>query len=169
MNVEYINPFVTSTISVFSSMLSCRLERQELRWKSVSQPEHEISGVIGLSGRATGMVVLSLSRHVALNAAEAMLGERHDSVDADVADAIGELTNIIAGSAKARLESLEMSISLPTVITGKNHVVNFPSDATPICIPFDSPWGPLCLDVSLVEVSADQRNRPPRACAAASG
>ena len=38
-----------------------------------------------------------------------------------------------------------------SVIVGRNHVIEFPSKVRPICIPFDSPWGPICLEVSLEE------------------
>lgn len=151
MKVQYINPFVAATHKVFSTMLACPLVRQELRLKGEDGPEHEATGIIGLSGKAAGIVVLSLSREVALSATEAMLGQRPVDIDADVADAIGELTNMIAGSAKGQLEELNLSLSLPTVITGKSHAINFPSGAQPICVPFAGPWGPLCLEVSLVE------------------
>lgn len=165
MNVQYINPFVAATVSVFSKMLGCTLSRRELRLKSQHRPEYEVSGVIGLSGRAAGTVVLSLSRDVALNGAAALLGERPETLGSDVSDAVGELTNIIAGAAKAQLAEWEMSVSLPTVITGRNHRINFPSGAAPICVDFDSPWGPLCLEVSLVESDAAPRSRVPLAAA----
>jgi len=86
--------------------------------------------------------------------AEVMLGERPDTLDAEVVDAIGELTNMIAGSAKAQLEQFAMSLSLPNVILGKNHTVEFPRGVTPIGIPFDSDWGSICLDVGLCEKPA---------------
>lgn len=168
MDVNYINPFVTAAISVFSKMLGCPLSRRELRLKSLHQPEYDVSGVIGLSGKAAGTVVLSLSREIALNAAGALLGQRPQTIDADVSDAVGELTNIIAGTAKARLAELEMSVSLPTVITGRHHIVNFPSGAPPICIDFTSPWGPLSLEVSLVERAAGSHSRLSSVPAAAS-
>jgi len=152
MNVEYINPFLTSTISVFDTMLNCKLERGAPYLKSGVQPQHEVSGVIGLSGKAQGTVVLELSREAALSATEAMLQERPAEINGDVTDAIGELVNMIAGSAKAKLEHLSMSVSLPTVITGKNHCVEFPTKVTPICIPFTSPWGDICLEVGLCEI-----------------
>jgi len=154
VNVEYINPFVTSAVSVFRTMLQCELKRGELYLKGHVQPDHEISGVIGLSGKATGTVVLSLGRDVAISATEVMLGERPDTLDAEVVDAIGELTNMIAGSAKAQLEQFAMSLSLPNVILGKNHTVEFPRGVTPIGIPFDSDWGSICLDVGLCEKPA---------------
>ena len=154
MKVEYINPFLASTISVFDTMLNCKLERGAPYLKNGTQPQHEVSGVIGLSGKAQGTVVLGLSREAALSAAEVMLQERPPQINGDVTDAVGELVNIIAGSAKAKLEHLELSVSLPTVITGKNHCVEFPTNVTPICIPFTSPWGDISVDVGLREIHA---------------
>lgn len=153
MKVEYINPFLLSTISVFETMLDWKLERGTPCLKTTVQPQHEVSGVIGLSGKAVGTVVLCLSQEAALHAAEVMLQERPDGLNGDVIDAVGELVNIIAGGAKAKLEHLEMSVSLPTVITGKNHCIDFPRKVTPICIPFTSSWGDVTVDVGLYEVN----------------
>jgi len=155
MKVEYINPFLTSAISAFDTMLNCKLIRGTPYVKTGSQPEHEVSGVIGLSGKARGTVVLSLSREAALKATAVLLQEHPLEINADVADAVGELTNIIAGGAKAKLEHLHMSVSLPTVITGKCHCVEFPKRVTPISIPFESEWGRITVEVGLIEEPTD--------------
>ena len=49
-----------------------------------------------------------------------MLGMEIDKVDEDVKDAVGEVTNMIAGNVKTTLsETLgEMSLTIPLVITG---------------------------------------------------
>lgn len=154
MKVEYLNPFVKAVLSVFSTMVHCELTRGQPYIKGDFQPAHEVSGVIGLSGRAKGTVVLSLDREAAICAAEAMLGERPTHINADVTDAVGELTNMIAGNAKAQLEQYAMSVSLPTVITGRGHCIEFPKDATAICIPFDCEWGTITVQVGLVELRA---------------
>src|SRR3954447_17097372 len=143
MRAEYINPFVAAVAKTFSTMLSCETRRNSLHLKDDAAPMHEISGIIGLSGRAVGSVVLSLSREVALRAASTMLMMDSTEIDADVLDAVGELTNMIAGAAKAELAEYELSISLPNVITGRDHRVRFPSNVQPICVPFDTDWGPL--------------------------
>jgi chemotaxis protein CheX len=153
VKVEYINPFIKATITVFRTMFNCELERGNPFLKGSSHPDHDISGMIGLTGKAVGTVVLSIDRDVALKAAESMLGERQQDLNADVVDAVGELTNMIAGNAKTDLEQFSMSLSLPSVITGKNHVVAFPSGMTPIGIPFESEWGNICVDVGLCETS----------------
>ena len=155
VRAEYINPFLGSAAEVFRTMLGCQLTRGTPYMKHMDKPEHEISGIIGLSGRAVGTVVLSLSENVAIEATAAMLGDRPFEMNSDVVDAIGELTNMIAGSAKGQLEELEMSISLPNVIIGKNHEVVFPSGVTPIGIPFTCDWGDISVNVGLGQKTGD--------------
>lgn len=152
MNVEFINPFLTSATAAFETMLNCKLDRGTPYVKNCSHPEHEVSGVIGLSGKARGTVVLSLSREAALCITEALLEERPSEINGDVTDAVGELTNIIAGGAKAQLDHLDLSVGLPTVVTGKSHCVEFPKKITPISIPFDCKWGRVTVEVGLTEV-----------------
>ena len=151
MRAEYINPFVTSTHSVFQTMLNCTPTRGEIYLKTDHQPEFEVCGIIGLSGVGAGTVVLSLDREVALRVAQTMLmlPEKPAEIDADVRDAVGELANMVAGGAKAQLEALHMSVSIPTVIVG-SYTVDFPSKFPPLCIPFTTPWGPMTVEVGLV-------------------
>ncbi len=152
MRAEYINPFITSLASVFRVMLDCDVRRGKPCLRDDSVPLHEVSGIIGLSGNAVGLVVLSLSESVALGAASVMLMSEATEINADVVDAVGELTNMVSGQAKSVLEEFSMSVSLPSVITGRDHQVRFPSNVTPICVPFDTPWGPLTLEVGLAPV-----------------
>lgn len=153
MQVELINPFLLATSEVFRTMLNCKVSRGPLSLKNGEGPEYEVSGLIGLSGRLQGMVVISLGREAAIKATEILLGQRPDSLNADVVDAVGELANMIAGAAKAQLEKYQMYISLPSVICGKNHSIGFPSSSTPIQMPFESDIGPVCIEVGLAEMA----------------
>ncbi len=151
VKAEHINPFLSAAVDVFSTMLNCQLQRGPLALGANFQPAHEISGVISLSGKASGTVVFSVEREVALCVAEQMLGERPASLNAEVADAIGEVTNMIAGRAKAGLEHLEMRLGLPRVVVGRNHTIDFGSVLRKISIPYVCPWGELTVDVGLLE------------------
>lgn len=151
MNVQYINPFIKATQSVFSTMLGCQITRNGLS-SSGSHPKYDISGIIGLSGKAKGTLVLSMSEVAALKAASALHLEEQTEFNSDVVDAIGELTNMIAGGAKAEVAHLKLRITIPTVIMGKDHVIEFPSNVTPVTINFTSEWGPLAVEFGLIEV-----------------
>lgn len=134
MRAELINPFMRSLQKTFTTMLNCPVRRTSLTVKEDCRACHEVSGVIGLTGKAVGAVVLSLSREVALKAASTLLCTEMSEINDDVLDAVGELTNMVAGGAKAELEEFQLAVSLPNVITGKQHEVHFPSNVTPISI-----------------------------------
>lgn len=147
MKVEHINPFLKAVTNTFATMLSADAHRGELTLGDPKQRTYPISGLIGLSGKASGMVVINLSTEVALRAASMMLMDDLKEVDEDVLDAVGELANVIAGQAKTELEQYQLSVGLPNVITGEGHEVRFPSNTPPLAVPFKTDFGPLRLEV----------------------
>lgn len=155
MRAEYINPFIEATVDVFRTMLGCNVSRTGLSINDSFQPQYDVTGIIGLSGKAHGDVVISFEQRVALSATEALLGVKYDTINEDVVDTVGELTNMIAGNAKTSLSSLAMSLALPTVIVGKNHSIRFPSKVNPLALPFESDWGHFSIEVGLIESPED--------------
>lgn len=157
MDVNYINPFIQSAKSVFTTMLDTPLTRTGLSLKDTDTPSHDISAVIGLSGRVSGSVVFSLSRPVALAIVKKMIDLDVDSINAEVADAIAELVNMIAGGAKASFSHLQLSLGLPNVVVGRNHRIMFPGDVRPLCVDFHTVWGVLSLEVGFDDQSIESQ------------
>jgi chemotaxis protein CheX len=151
MQVEFVNPFISATHDVFRTMLKCELSRGPLALKNGHTPEFEVSGLIGLTGTCQGMVVVSLGRETALRATEILRGEKYESLNAQVVDAVGELANMIAGAAKSRLGENRFAMGLPSVICGKHHTINFPTSSKPIQLPFGSSIGPICVEFGFAE------------------
>ena len=126
MRVEYINPFIASVRNAFQTMLSTEVQRGSPYLRATAESDLCVSGVIGLSGDAVGTVVLNMSREVALGIASVLLLDQFSELTADVIDAVGELTNVIAGAAKSKLEEFHMNVSLPNVVTGRATRSTFP-------------------------------------------
>lgn len=147
LRVELINPFISAVDQTFDMMVGCKVRREAPSLKSNPQALHPISGIIGLTGLVSGTVVLSMSIPLALKSASAMLMTEYSQVDEDVLDAVGEITNMIAGQAKAQLEEYKLSLSLPNVLEGSNTTIHFPDKSQPITIPFTTDWGPLAVEV----------------------
>ena len=149
MDVKYINPFLTSIRNVFDTMLQIPFEiGKPFLKEDSSPPRYDISGIIGLSGTVTGCVVLNLSRELALQVASALTGEELTEVDDDCTDAIGEIANMIAGSAKKDFPGEDNSISVPSIIIGK-HQVSYPKGLPIVSIPCDTSAGRLVLEVAM--------------------
>ena len=137
---QYIQPFIKVCESVFHDF--CQTEVKAGRVFFVAKDEYEsswdISGIIGLSGEASGAVAISLKEKTAFQVTKQLTGQDYDHIDADVTDAVGEIINIIAGNVKKNFEEeLRIKISLPSIIKGKAHSIVWPSEKTRIiCIPF---------------------------------
>jgi chemotaxis protein CheX len=151
MHAAFVDPFINSTCDVFKTMFACELTRSESQTKDNAVPAYEISGVISIFGRAEGTVVVGLTRETAMLIAGGFLGQPPGSVDASVIDSVGELANMIAGGAKARLGGWGLTIGLPTVLCGMNQAVSFPATTAPVAIRFDSTWGLISIEIGLVE------------------
>jgi chemotaxis protein CheX len=149
MNVAYVNPFVGATMNMFKTMLNTELKPGTPMIKKAPLPTYDISGVIGLSGEAQGSIALSFPKIVALKIVSALIGSEIKIVGPELTDGIGELANIIAGNAKQHLTEYNLSISLPNVIIGKDHVIASPSGAPTIIVPFSCTFGEFAMEVSL--------------------
>ena len=146
---------------VFSTMLNCPVERTGIGLMENSQALYPVSGIIGISGKGVGTVVLSVQRSVAIKAAETMLMmEGITEVNNDVLDTVGELTNMVCGDAKAKLAQFQLSISLPNVLCGEDCWLHFPQHSHPISIPFKCPWGLIALQIGFSFPSAKTKHPP---------
>ena len=136
---QYIQPFINVCKNVYKEFVNLELEaKMPYFMEKDAVTEWDVSGVIGLTGEARGAVVISMKDDLAIKLTSILTGTQHTGLDADVVDAVGEIINIIAGNVKQELEeAFRLIISLPTIIKGKEHSINWPEgQARVICIPF---------------------------------
>ncbi|MDR3199833.1 MAG: chemotaxis protein CheX [Spirochaetales bacterium] len=137
---RYIQPFIDVCKNVFKEFVGAEIkEGRPYFAEKDSANEWDLSAVIGLTGEARGAVVISMKTDLALRVTDILTGSKHNRLDDEVLDAIGEIVNIIAGNAKKGLEeAFHLVISLPTIVQGKEHTVKWPNSQTRIiCIPFN--------------------------------
>ena len=136
---QYIEPFIKTCKNVFKEFVNLELDAKlPYFMEKDAVTEWDISAVIGLTGEARGAVVISMKDDLAMKLTAILTGKAHQVIYADVVDAVGEIINIIAGNVKQELEeAFRLVISLPTIIKGKEHSVNWPEgQARVICIHF---------------------------------
>jgi chemotaxis protein CheX len=148
VKVEHINPFIRATLETFSTMLKAETKPGKVALRTGKEMNSDISGIIGLSGGAKGSVALSFPRITALKVVSAFVGEKIVMMGDDVVDAIGELANIVAGSAKKDLADYRIATSLPTVVLGDKHGLTSKREVVPIVVPFESALGGFLLTVN---------------------
>jgi chemotaxis protein CheX len=150
MNVEFINPFISALTNVTSMMAQTELQPGKPARKTDDSAVGDISGVIGMVGPAVqGSLSITFDEELALELMEKMLGERAPELNHEVADMVGEITNMICGGAKKELseKGYEFQMATPAVITGKKHTINHQVDGPKIIMPFKSETGKAYLEI----------------------
>ena len=104
-----------ATVEVFEIMLGCRVKP--------ASSEHvvnwEFTAMVGLAGALCGVLTVRCDAETARQVAKSMLGDTADAGQ-QVADALGEICNMIAGNFKNKLAGTDERclLSVPTVISG---------------------------------------------------
>jgi|SaaInlStandDraft_1057018.scaffolds.fasta_scaffold37860_3 chemotaxis protein CheX len=157
VKIEFVNPFIESTLASFKGMVFTELERVGLYVKKETQTTMagDVSVLLSVFGALNGTVVLSFPRKVAIRFVGAMMmDEDLDDFNDDVIDGIGEIGNLIVGSAKSSLAQAtgrDISLSIPTVLTGKPHDLQHMKGVPCVGCVFNSPHGKFALEVAILE------------------
>jgi chemotaxis protein CheX len=146
---KLIQPFANCTKDVFSMMLNWETDLIGIFSNEAFMSRYDCSGLIGVSGALRGSIVVSVDQDVAFAAAESFLGEKPSTINAEVIDMVGELTNMIAGAGKDRIGIPGIMLGLPTVITGRGHTVTFDHGAHVEILQFSSPHGPFTVEIGV--------------------
>lgn len=134
------------TTQVWSSYIDVEGENPLLAGET-STESGGVCASVSLTGAWRGHVVVVCSTDASRAAAAALMGiEAADVSEDDVADALGELANVIGGNLKSLLPE-PSALSLPHVVSGEN--VFWPS-VSEICR-IDATWCDEPVNVSLLE------------------
>ncbi len=150
MNVEFINPFLTSLMNVLSTMAQTELKPGKPRIKKDEVAQGDVSGLIGMVGPQTkGSFSITFDESLALTIMERMLGERPDAINEEVTDMVGEITNMVTGGAKNLLgeKGYEFDMATPMVVSGKGHTITHKCEGAKLIMPFSSPDGAANIEV----------------------
>lgn len=148
-SVDFINPFLAAVVSVLGTMaqIEARPGKPYINVKGLAVGD--VTGLIGVTGHAKGSISLTLEQGAILAIVNNMLMESYVEINADIVDAVGELTNMVAGQARAALSEQGMSFqaSTPTVVVGKGHKIQHAAKAPILAIPFSTDQGSLVVEV----------------------
>ena len=151
MDVRFINPFIKGTTNVLKTMAFIEPIAGKPFLKKDQSSKCDVSGIIGLTGDAKGSLAISFTASCIFAILQNMVGETYTEMNEEVLDAVGELTNMISGDARKNLESegLIITAAIPTIISGKDHVIKHIITGPSIIIPFSTAHGIFVLDVCL--------------------
>lgn len=121
-----------SAREVFELMLNTKLETRG----EIDENALDISSMVGFAGQLCGVLAIRSSKESAALMAFRMLGSETDKESQEVADAFGEICNMVAGNFKNKISGLGdgCMLSVPTVVTGNDFTVHSLGTSTPLKI-----------------------------------
>ena len=152
MDAEIIAPFINATINVLSTMAGMVPSPHEPRLKNETKSYGDVSGIIGLAGDGVrGAFAVSFSESCIVRVLSNMLGEKIQGLNEETEDAVGEITNMISGGAKAELsqKGFSFEMAIPSVVSGKGHSIENVTEHPVVVVPFDTEAGPFFVEVCL--------------------
>ena len=151
MDANIINPFINATINVLETMAFVKARPGKPYLKKDDTARGDVTGVIGVTGVAHGTISVTFEEDSILKIVSNMFGESIQTLDHEVADAVGELTNMISGQARMELEKKGkvFEAAIPSVITGKGHKIIHITDGPKIAIPFSIDEGTFTIEVCM--------------------
>lgn len=150
MNAEFVNPFIGGLLNVLETMAQTTLTPGKPQRKADDIAKGDVSGLIGMVGpNVKGSMSITFDKDLILGIMKNMLGEASAEIDAEVADMVGEITNMICGSAKRDLadNGFEFGMATPVVVSGKQHTISHQVDGPKIILPFKHELGKAFLEI----------------------
>lgn len=152
MRVEYINPFVESSVSVVKEVLGLDVKREQISLKSKAIPVLDVAVIVGLVGQVEGRVLFDMKRETALKIASKMNEEEIDSFDELAKATITELGNMITGRAVTKLSEMgyKFDVTPPAIFSGRDMEIT-DVDIEALIVPIETPLGRIEINVALRE------------------
>ncbi len=145
-----INPFLASAINVLKTMAMIEAKPGKPYLKRETIARGDVSGIIGITGEAKGSMSISFSRECICAIVTNLFGMPTEEITEEVKDAVGEMTNMICGDARRRLEAenITLQAGTPTVVAGKNHSITHIHTGPCLAVPFETPAGDFTVEVA---------------------
>lgn len=154
MKVEFINPFLEAILNVLKTMAKLDAKPCKPAIKTSEVAQGDVTGLMGMTGdQAIGTLAITFTEPVILEITKRMLGEEVTRIDDTVCDMVGEITNMVTGGAKRILSEhgYRFDMAIPSVVSGKNHVIHHSSRAPIILVPFNTQVGNFFIEICFEE------------------
>jgi chemotaxis protein CheX len=134
---EMLSVLVESTQEVFDTMVFQPLASLTPIEGNVPRPSSNVVGTVAFAGERCGIVLFYTTAETANSITGAMLGIPAADVNGEMPDAIGEVTNMIAGTFRTKMAAAgpRWAISIPTVTIGTFYT-KYMSDVQRVLCPF---------------------------------
>lgn len=157
MKEEFIDSIQESIINVLVTMADMQPQSGKPSVKTRRNVQGDVTGIIDLvSKQKTGSLAISFTKPVALEIAKRMLRMETDHIDEMVRDLVGEIANMMAGGAKAKLQEqgYDFELTFPSVIVDDERNIIHNKETSTVILPFQTDSGEFFVELYFKDEAA---------------
>lgn len=150
MDVTLVNPFIEGALHILDTTAFVKVKSEAPFLKTNSTSLGDISGLLEISGDLQGTAAISFSKKSILGIVSAMFGEEMTEVNDEITDAVGEISNMIAGHVTTKIAELDKKIKVKftKVVIGTDEAIShIESGSHVVVIPFSTTKGKVIIEV----------------------
>ncbi len=154
MDASYVNPFIEGTLHILDTTAFVKARPEPPFLKSGRKAQGDISGILVVDGDLKGTAVISFSEKSILGIVSAMFGEEMSEINDEILDAVGEISNMVAGHVSTKIAELDkkVKVKLDRVSTGVGETIeHIEGGGEVLSLPFKTTKGKLVIEVCYQE------------------
>ncbi len=150
MEAALVNPFIEGTIHILATTALVKVKPEQPFLKKNSRALGDITGLLEVSGDITGSAAISFSEKSILGIVSAMFGDDMTKIDEEITDAVGEISNMVAGHVTTKITELDkkVKVKLNEVKIGSDCIIDHIKGVDHVlALPFSTTKGKVIIEV----------------------
>ena len=151
MDAALVNPFIEGTLHILDTTAFVKVKPETPFLKKDRKSLGDISGYLEISGDFTGSAVVSFSEESILGIVSAMFGEDMTEINDEIKDAVGEISNMVAGHVTTKIAELskKVKVKFKEIKMGQGTLIPHIEGAKYVlALPFRTTKGKVVIEVS---------------------
>ena len=156
MDVKLVNPFIEGTLHILDTTAFVKVKPEAVFLKADNLSQGDISGFLEISGDLQGTAAISFSKKSILGIVSAMFGEEMTELNDEIADAVGEISNMVAGHVTTKIAEMDKKVKVKFVeiVMGRNQVISHTDAGSHVVsIPFRTTKGKVVVEVCYADAA----------------
>lgn len=150
MDAMFVNPFVEGALHILNTTAMVKVKPRPPFLKSHAKALGDISGILEISGDLRGSAAISFSKNSILGIVSAMFGEDMAEINEEIIDAVGEISNMIAGHVTTKIAELDkrVKVKFVRVCMGSDQDIDHLRDGSHVlALPFQTTQGKMVIEI----------------------
>ncbi|NDY72023.1 chemotaxis protein CheX [Desulfobacter hydrogenophilus] len=157
MDVALVNPFIEGTLHILDTTALVKVKPEPPFLKRDTVHHGDISGLLTVEGDLEATVAISFTKKSILGIVSAMFGEEMTEINEEITDAVGEISNMVAGHVTTKIGELgkKVKVKFVRVVTGQTEeILHTEAGSHVVGIPFRTTKGKVLLEICYSDQSS---------------